>query len=478
MAAQIEIFTTTALGDNTYLLAVGQDAALIDPQRDAWRFLAAAQSRGLTVRFVLETHLHNDYVSGALEVQAATSAEVVAPAGGRYQFPYRAVAEGDELDLGGVVLRAIATPGHTPEHLAYLLIESGRPMAVFTGGSLIVGSAGRTDLSGEGRTEELTRAQFHSLRRLADLPDQTTVLPTHGAGSFCAATTPSKERTSSVGEQRRTNPALHAPDEESFLRGQLSGLLRYPAYYQHMALVNRVGPSILGGLPDLPPLSPATVEHLAKSGAWVVDARDRWAFASAHLPESVNVELGEAFARFVGGILPFGASIVLVLPEPVHHAGREALTQLLRVGYERVEGYLAGGIEAWRSTGRAARSYPVTDVDDLRRARASSERPLVLDVRQPQEWTEGVIPGSVQLFVGDLPGRLEELPKHQEVWTICASGYRAAIAASLVARAGIQVRLVAWDGVARWLTEDARGRRETSSLLTESRVPIAVTIAK
>jgi hydroxyacylglutathione hydrolase len=464
MPAQIEVFTTTALGDNTYLVAVGQAAALVDPQRDAWRFLAAAQSRGLSVRYVLETHLHNDYVSGALEIQAATNAEVVAPASGRYRFPYRAMAEGDELDLGGVVLRAIETPGHTPEHLSYLLSESGRPMAVFTGGSLLVGSAGRTDLSGDGCTEELTRAQFHSLARLASLPEQTTVLPTHGAGSFCVATTPSTERTSTVGEQRRTNPALLAPDEASFLRGQLAGLLRHPTYYQHMALVNRAGPSVLGGLPDLPPLSPATVEHLADSGTWVIDARDRWSFASAHLPGSVNVELDDAFATFVGEAVPFGASIVLILPEPVHQAGREALRQLLRIGYERVEGYLAGGIEAWQSTARAARSYPVAAVDDLRRARACREPLLVLDVRQPQEWTEGVIPGSLQLFLGDLPGRLEELPKDQEVWTICASGHRAAIAASLLARAGIQVRLVARDGVGRWLTHDAGGRHEMSPL--------------
>jgi hydroxyacylglutathione hydrolase len=182
----------------------------------------------------------------------------------------------------------------------------------------------------------------------------------------------------------------------------------------------------------------------------------------------VNVELDEAFGTFVGGTVPFGASIALVLPESVLHTGREALTQLLRIGYERVEGYLAGGIQAWRSTGRAAQSYPVADVDDLRRAHASGERPFILDVRQPQEWTMGVIPGSVQLFVGDLPGRLDELPKHEEVWTICASGHRAAIAASLVARAGIRVRLVAREGVGRWLTEDAEGRCGTSPLLAEA----------
>jgi hydroxyacylglutathione hydrolase len=451
MPAEIQVFPTAALGDTTYLLTVGHDAALVDPQRDAWRFLAAAESQGLTVRYILETHVHNDYLSGALEVRAATGAEVVAPARGAYQFLYHGMAEGDEIELGGVVLRAIATPGHTPEHLAYLVAESGRPVAVFTGGSLLLGSAGRTDLLGDPSTEQLTKAQFHSLRRLADLPDDTLVLPTHGAGSFCAATVAWQQPPSTIGRQRRDNPAMLAADEDSFVRQQLRGLPRYPSYYRHMAPANRAGPAVLGGLPNLQALSVADVERLARSGVWIVDTRDRWSFAAAHLPGSINVELDDTFASFAGWVVPFAAPIVLVLPEEDDAQGHEALSQLLRIGYDQVDGYLAGGIEAWRSTGRPTRSYPVADVDDQRRADASDAPPLVLDVRQPGEWAQGLIPGSLRLFIGDLPERVDQLPRDREIWTICRSGHRAAIAASLLDRGGRQVRLVAHGGVERWL---------------------------
>jgi hydroxyacylglutathione hydrolase len=361
------------------------------------------------------------------------------------------MAEGDELELGGVALRAMDTPGHTPEHLAYLVTESGTPVAVFTGGSLLLGSAGRTDLLGDPSTEQLTKAQFHSLRRLADLPDDTLVLPTHGAGSFCAATTACQQPPSTIGRQRRDNPAMLAADEASFVRQQLRGLPRYPSYYRHMAPANRAGPAILGGLPNLQALSVAEVERLARFGAWILDTRDRWSFAAAHLPGSINVELDDTFASFVGWVIPFAAPLVLVLPEEDDGQAQEARTQLLRIGYDQVDGYLAGGVEAWRSTGRPTRSYPVADVDDLRRAESSDAPPLVLDVRQPEEWAQGVMPGSLRLFVGDLPERVDQLPKDQEIWAICRSGHRAAIAASLLDRTGRQVRLVARDGVARWL---------------------------
>jgi hydroxyacylglutathione hydrolase len=455
MRSEVQVFPTSTLGNNTYLLAVGRDAALVDPQRDAWRFVAAAKSRGLTIRYVLETHVHNDYVSGALEIGAATGAQVVAPAKGAYRFPHRGMVEGDEIDLGGVVLQAMETPGHTPEHLAYVLSESSRPLAVFTGGSLLLGSAGRTDLSGEPSTQDLTKAQFHSLRRLADLPDQTKVLPTHGAGSFCAATAPSQQPASTIGQQRRDNPAMLAPDEDSFARQQLRGLPLYPAYYRHMAPTNRAGPTVHGRVPDLRALSPADVDRLARSGRWIVDIRDRWSFAAAHVPGSINVEFDDMFASFVGWVVPFGASIVLVVPEAGDRHGQEALTQLFRIGYEQVEGYLAGSVQAWLATGRTVKSYPVADVDDLRRASVTDEHPLVLDVRQPNERTQGVIPGSVHLFVGDLPERVDELPKDREIWTICRSGYRAAIAASLLDRAGSRVRPVAREGVERWLALSA-----------------------
>ncbi len=222
-----KLFVTPGLGDNSYLLISGQEAALIDPQRDAWRFLAVAESQKVRLRYALETHVHNDYVTGALEVRAATGAEVAAPARGKYEFPHRPMAEGDELRVGAVRLVAIETPGHTPEHISWLVYEDGAsdPMAVFTGGSLIVGSAGRTDLLGHDVADELTRAQFGSVRRLAALPAQVQLLPTHGAGSFCTASVPSMARTSTIGEELAQNPALAPRDVEAFVRSSSAGFV-------------------------------------------------------------------------------------------------------------------------------------------------------------------------------------------------------------------------------------------------------------
>jgi glyoxylase-like metal-dependent hydrolase (beta-lactamase superfamily II)/rhodanese-related sulfurtransferase len=446
------LFVTPGLGDNSYVVMSGNEAALVDPQRDAWRFLAVAEARRLAVRYVLETHVHNDYVTGALEVRSATGAEIAAPARGRYEFPHRGMAEGDELRVGAVRLVAIETPGHTPEHISWLVYEDGTtdPAAVFTGGSLIVGSAGRTDLLGDEAAEELTRAQFASVRRLARLPAHVPLLPTHGAGSFCTASVPSMTRTSTIGEEVARNPALAPPDVETFVRQQLGGLRAYPAYYAHIAPINRRGPGVLRALPRPPALATASVARRLEA-VWVVDARDRRAFAEAHIPGSLNIELDSMFGTYVGWVTPFDSPLVLVLPEPVEAGLREAVTQLIRIGYERVEGYVDGGLDAWRSSGRALRSYPTADVDDLCHAYLAGRSVRILDVRQPVEWESGSVPGSLHVHLGDLPAALDRLPRDTEVWTACASGHRASIAASLLDRAGIPVRLVAQGGVPEWL---------------------------
>jgi len=448
---EFQIFVTPGLGDNSYLVRSGQEAVLVDPQRDIWRFLQVAEKQGLSVPHVLETHVHNDYLSGALAIQAMTGAEIGAPAKGNYAFPHRRLAEGDELRVGGLRLVAIETPGHTPEHLSYLVFEdtARTPAAVFTGGSLIVGSAGRTDILGEAQTEELTRAQFSSVRRLGQLADEVQVLPTHGAGSFCVSTVPALARTSTVGAERMRNPALLAPDEESFLRQQLTGLLAFPSYYRYMAPINRKGPTVMRSLPEIPALPPVDVDRLTREGAWIVDARDRLDFARGHIPGAVNIELNNTFASYVGWVISFGSEIVLVLPD--ESAQEEAVTQLLRIGYDRLTGYLAGGVDAWRSDGRPVKSYPVADIDDLCQACLSGHPMKILDVRQQREWDQGHIPEkSVHVFLGDLPQHLDELPRDKELWTICASGYRAAMAASLLDRVGMRVRLVARGGVPEW----------------------------
>lgn len=435
----VEVFVTGGLGDNSYLLVSGDEAAVVDPQRDAWRFTRAAETRGAAIRAVLETHVHNDYISGAHEIRAATGADIAAPARGRYEFPHRPVGEGDELQLGDLRLVAMETPGHTFEHISWLASESETPAAVFTGGSLLVGSAGRPDLLGDDYTDRLTRDQYATLRRLAALPGYVRVLPTHGAGSFCVAAMPTTERTSTIGTEREDNPLLMARDLAEFGTELRAELLAYPAYYTHMAPINRRGAPVLGSLPDVPAVSPHELSRHAGPGPWIVDARNRDDFAAAHIPGSVNIELNSGFASYVGWMLPFDAPLVLVLPSQPEDALVEAVTQLVRIGWSQIAGYLGGGIDAW--TG-GLRSYPMASVADLCDAMASGDDLLVLDVRQELEWAWGTIPGSRTLFVADLPGQLGTIPRDRTAWVICSNGHRAAIAASLLDRAEIPVRLI------------------------------------
>jgi hydroxyacylglutathione hydrolase len=464
----LELFVTPGLGDASYLLASGREAVLVDPQRDAWRFVAAAEERGWRIRHVLETHVHNDYLSGALETRTATGAEIAAPARGGYEFEHRPMDEGDAIDLGALRLTAMATPGHTPEHLAWAVTELGvvadpatpdAPLAVFSGGSLLVGSAGRTDLLGPVLTGALTTDQQRSLQRLAELPDATQILPTHGAGSFCSAGPSSPNRVTTIGAERFANPtfALAGAAPDAFRTQALANLGRYPAYYAHMAGINRRGPRILGRLIVPPALDPEGFEAAAARGTTIVDARDRGAFAAGHVPGSINIELDSTFAGYVGWLVPFGAPVLLVLPDDAPDAPRAAATELLRIGYDWITGWLDGGVEAWAASGRPLASYQTTTMRAAHDARAAADADpgVLLDVRQPIEWqTDGVVPGAERIFVADLPARIAqlsaELTAGAPVTVFCKSGSRAAIAASLLDRAGVEVRLVPVGGAARW----------------------------
>jgi hydroxyacylglutathione hydrolase len=461
----LELFVTPGLGDTSYLLASGREAVLVDPQRDAWRFLEVARARGWRVRHVLETHVHNDYLSGALETRAATDADILAPARGRYEFEHVPMDEGDEVELGGLRLTAIATPGHTPEHLAWVVSELGAaggftpgglgdPIAVFTGGSLLVGSVGRTDLLGPALTDALTRDQQRTLARLAELPGSTQILPTHGSGSFCSAGPASATRTTTIGAERGSNPAfaLVGAEPEAFRVHALADLGRVPAYYAHMAVINRRGPRVLGRLILPPALDPAAFEAAASKGTTIVDVRDRKAFAAGHIRGALNIELESAFSGYVGWLVPFGAPLLLVLPDDAADALAEATTELLRVGYERVQGWLEGGVDAWAASGRALVSYETTDMPTVHRERlAGEDGGVLLDVRQPIEWsTEGVVPESELIFVADIPERLAELPAGEPVTVFCRTGHRASMAASMLEAAGREVRLVSTGGAALW----------------------------
>jgi glyoxylase-like metal-dependent hydrolase (beta-lactamase superfamily II)/rhodanese-related sulfurtransferase len=458
----LELFVTPGLGDASYLLASGGEAVLVDPQRDAWRFLEVAKRRGWRIRYVLETHVHNDYVSGAIETRAATGAEIAAPARGGYAFEHLAADEGDAVEIGGLRLAAWATPGHTPEHLAWAVHDLGAatddPIGIFTGGSLLVGSAGRTDLLGPVLADALTRDQQRTLQRFATLPDATEVLPTHGAGSFCSAGPASSKRVSTVAAERFANPTFRAASEpfEAFRAQATGGLGRYPAYYAQMAPINRAGPRVLGRLILPPPLDPPAFEAAASAGATIVDARDRAAFAAGHIRGALNIELDGTFAGYVGWLVPFASKVLFVLPEGAD-ALATATTELLRIGYEWVPGFLDGGMDAWANAGRPVATYETTTMramhDDQANGAAdgSASDRVLLDVRQPIEWQQdGVVPGAERIFVADLPARLSELPPGAPVTVFCRSGSRAAIAASMLDAAGVEVRVVTEGGAARW----------------------------
>ncbi|WP_149184002.1 MBL fold metallo-hydrolase [Streptomyces sp. TRM49041] len=416
------------LGNSAYLVDLGDGRALaVDAGRDLRALYAAAERLGLRVAYAADTHLHADFLSGAVQLGHDHGAAVLASAGGHRAFPHRGLGDGDEVDLGGLTLRALATPGHTDEHLAFLLLEGSRELGVFTGGSLIVNSAARTDLLGAGRTDELARAQYHSLRRLTTLPDATAVWPTHGAGSFCSAP-PGAERTTTVGAQKRANPLLAAPDEDSFVRQLVGSLGSYPAYFDRLTEINRRGPAVLTAEPALRALDAGQVGGLLADGGYVVDVRPAAEFAAGHIPGAVSIPLREQFATWLGWLLPDDAPIAFVTGDDQDLS--EIVWQAYKIGYERPAGRLDGGMGAWIADGR---DWTTTAFVTADRAPGPPAAPYI-DVRQEAEYAAGHVPGALHLELGDLASRAAEAPEGAVV--ACGHGERAMTAASILERAG------------------------------------------
>ncbi|WP_207928807.1 MBL fold metallo-hydrolase [Actinomadura sp. 6K520] len=413
------------LGNSAYLLDLGDGRALaVDAARDLRALHAAAGRRGLLVAYAADTHLHADFVSGAVQLAHDTGATVLASAAGRRAFPHRGLADGDEVELGGLVLRALATPGHTDEHLSFLLLDGTRELGVFTGGSLIVDSAARTDLLGADRTEALTRAQYRSLRRLATLPDEVAVWPTHGAGSFCSAP-PGAERTSTIGAQKRTNPLLAAPGEDAFVRDLVASLGSYPAYFARLTEVNRRGPAVPAGTPRLPELDARQVEALPAAGGHVVDVRPAADYAAGHVPGAISIPLRDQFATWLGWLLPDDAPLAFVTAPGQDTA--DIVWPAYKIGYERLAGHLSGGMPAWTAAGRLVATTAFVPAD---RAPGGP----YIDVRQQAEFATGHVPGAFGVELGDLTGRAAAVPAGAVV--ACGHGERAMTAASLLERAG------------------------------------------
>lgn len=430
---------TPTLGDRSYLVHDGETALVIDPQRDIDRVIALASGAGVRITHVAETHMHNDYVTGGFALARAAGAAYLVSADDPVSFDRTPVSDGDLVEIGGMRARALATPGHTFSHLSYVVeagdgAAGGEVAGVFTGGSLLYGSTGRTDLLGPDATAALTHAQWASARRLArELPDSARIFPTHGFGSFCSATQ-SEAASSTIGHEKLANPVLTL-DESAYVESLLAGLDAWPAYYAHMAPANLAGPAG----PDLSPPRPADAAELRRrieAGEWVVDLRDRIAFAAGHVPGTLSFPLDNRFATYLGWMIPWGTPLTLLgdSPEQVSQAQRE----LARIGIDRPAAAASGRPETWAGE-RGVASLRLAKFGDLAAATgAGTGGPVVLDVRRRLEWEAGHLAGAVHIPLHELPGRAAELPPG-EVWVHCESGYRSVLAASILAARGRRV---------------------------------------
>ena len=430
------------LGNSSYVIDLGDKRALVlDPSRDPSPYQAAAERRGLRIAFAAETHLHADFVSGSREL-AASGAQILASAAGGLEFPHRGLHNDDEVDLGGLTLRALATPGHTPEHLAYLLLDGRQPLALFSGGSLLVDAVARTDLVDPAQSEELARALWRSLHaQILSLPDELTVYPTHGAGSFCSAPA-GGERVTTIGREKAANPLLAARDEDDFVRRLFAGLGSFPSYFLRLREVNRRGPKVYGPAPELlAQLDVARVQELRAEGTQLIDARPIESFALGHIPGALSIHLRDSFATWLGWLADPDRPLAFVL-EPGQDR-LELVRQCLKVGYERIAGELAGGMPAWQ-----AASLPVEHFEVLHAEWLPDAQPIV-DVRQANEFESGHIPWARHIELGSLPARAGEV-EHGPVAVMCAHGQRAMTGASVLAAAGHRDVSVVIGGVEDW----------------------------
>ena len=444
------------LAQASYIVGCGGEACVIDPRRDVEVYLDAANERGWTIRHVIETHLHADFVSGHRELAAATGATIHVSRAAGAGYAHHAVGEGSEIGVGGGRLRVLETPGHTPDSICLLLFGPGEaaPSAVFTGDTLFIGDVGRPDLAAAGAAgspavsaEAQAGALYDSLhRRLLTLPDAVIVYPGHGAGSMCGRNL-SPETVSTIGEQRRTNYALQPMTREAFVGMMTTDLPEIPAYFGRDVRVNREGPPLLAELPAPPSLRPEAVAADQAAGAIVLDTRSSAAFGAGHVPGSIHIGLDGQFASWAGTIIPAGTPLLLVADGADRIA--EARTRLARVGLENVAGYLDGGLAAWYARGLpVARTEQIT-VQELS-ARLEEGSCRVLDVRRPPEWSAGHIARAAARPLSELARSESPEPGDSPLAIICAGGYRSSIAASLLERAGSGPVCNVVGGMAAW----------------------------
>jgi hydroxyacylglutathione hydrolase len=425
----ITTFVDEGLGNAFYLIDLGEgNAIVVDPPRDTRRLLRNAEDRELRVRFVLDTHLHNDYVSGNLEL-AARGATVILPRAASADFGHIAVEDEDEVEANGAVVRVIATPGHTPEHMSYLLLDEGVPVALFSGGALLRRAVARTDLLGDESARPLAQALFASIhQRLLTLPDDVLVFPTHGAGAtFCAVAEASDgEVATSIGEERRENEFVRLADAELFADTLLKDPSPFPTHFRHLRAVNRLDRAVYGSAaPTLPRLASAEVQAAEREGARIVDVRGTSSFAAGHIHGALSIELRPAFATWLGWLVEHRRPLVFVIGDEQDRA--ELVWQCRKIGFEALVGELAGGMEAWVEEGLPRKALLVEGEAD--------SGATFLDVRHAHEYERAHLRGAVNIDLGELADSMHRLPVGP-LTVYCGSGQRAATAASLLESVG------------------------------------------
>jgi hydroxyacylglutathione hydrolase len=431
---EIVRFRHEGLGNTSYLLEVAPGRAVaVDADRTAGRYLETAESRGWDVIATFDTHLHADFVAGSLELQDRVGSRPYLPKEAAVGFPHTGLTPGERLEPGEIEIEVRATPGHTPEHVAYVLRgrDGAAPPLLCSGGALIAGGAARTDLLGPSLTEGLTRAQFHTIHEaFADLPDETVLLPTHGAGSFCSAG--SRQQATTLGAERASNPLIAETELGRFVREWPRTFPAIPAYFARMRDVNTRGARPTREIGRPPPLDPRAFADAMEAGGVAIDVRSVDRYAAAHVPNSIAIAFRDAFCTWLGWLVPADASLLFVTDVDVPLD--RVLEESMLVGYEAFGGWLAGGIESWRHAGLPIRSTATLDPQEVEAELEAGALPL--DVREADEFEHGSIAGARLEPLGGLGARTSEVPRDRRVIAYCASGQRSTTALSILERSG------------------------------------------
>jgi hydroxyacylglutathione hydrolase len=443
-------FYLACLAHASYLIGSEGEAAVVDPQRDVDEYITEAEAQGLKIKYVIETHLHADFVSGHQEIAVRTGAQIIFGAQAGAAFAHRAVKDGEELSMGNVTLRFIETPGHTPEGICVLVTAPNEPQKLLTGDTLFIGDVGRPDLAGgKGYTPQImAEMMYDSLHgKLLKLPDEVEVYPAHGAGSMCGRNM-SKETSSTIGEQRKFNYALKPMSKDEFVRMMTADLPEAPSYFPKDAEINRSGAR---GLSELQPPQPLTSQEVRQLDNHVLlDVRSAADFGAGHVPGSMNIGLGGQFAIWAGSLIPLNASIVIIADTGAQVD--ESVVRLARVGIENVKGFLEGGVTSWRNAGLPVDTLPQVSVAELNERIANDDMQIV-DVRRPSEYVSGHVPRALNAPLASLDKSLGPLKLEKDKLTavICAGGYRSSAAASLLQQQGFSNLLNVAGGTGAWV---------------------------